>query len=113
MNEIDQVADELRKNITNFIVPLQTTRVVRADAFEAINRSARTLARILRGSPLVQKSLLNELFVTAQILRAEAPYLKGESAKLSGMADQIETTFALILKGEAHEDRVPGVPRVI
>ena len=36
-----------------------------------------------------------------------------EEQALHAMAARLEMTFALILKGESHGDRVPGVPRVI
>lgn len=113
MNQIEKLSDDLCRNISDFLIPLQTTRIVKRDAYEAVDQSARMLARALKGSSLVPKALLNELYVTVQILRAEAPYVKGEKAILESMANQIEMTFSLILKDEAHEDRLPGVPRVI
>jgi hypothetical protein len=47
------------------------------------------------------------------MIRAEAPYVKGESANLGKMADRIHKIFDLILWGESCDDRKPGVPRVI
>ncbi|WP_218008509.1 hypothetical protein, partial [Janthinobacterium agaricidamnosum] len=71
------------------------------------------LARLLKNSELISKSLLNELHTAAKILRAEAPFVKGKSATLVKMAEQLELTFDLILRGECHNDRISGVPRVI
>ena len=110
---IDQQAERLRQSITDFVVPLQTTRVVKKSAFESLHASAKQIARELKGSTHVPRALLNELYGTMQILRAEAPYLRGETANIEAMANQIEMIFGLILQGEAPEDRRPGVPRVI
>ncbi len=56
---------------------------------------------------------MNELRVATKVLRAEAPYVDGGRNDLESMADKLEITFDLILKGESPEDRVPGVPRII
>jgi len=54
---------------------------------------------------MISKSLLNELYA--------APFTKDQQAALVKMAEQLELTFDLILRGECLGDRVPGVPRVI
>lgn len=113
MMDINSIGEKLSKNIGEFLVSIQTTRAVNRDAFEVIDQSAQQLARALKGVDLVPKALLNELHVTAKVLRAEAPYIKAGSPTLEEMANRIEMTFDLILRGECHDDRKPGVPRVI
>ncbi len=113
MNDVEFLGEELREAITQFVVPLQTTRTVDRKAFDRIERSARLLSSKLKGNDLVSKSLLNQLYVTARVIRAEARFIEGESANLEKMADQIEMVFGLILLGESCDDRKPGVPRVI
>jgi hypothetical protein len=112
MNNVEMLGEELREAITQFIVPLQTTRTVNQLAFDKLEHAARLLAAKLKGSDLVSKSLLKELYATAGIIRAEAPYIKGETAKLEKMAGQIQMIFDVILWGESCDDRKPGVPRV-
>jgi hypothetical protein len=60
----------------------------------------------------VPKSLLKELRFAIKAMRAEAVRHK-DHQRLLKMADELELTFDLILVGEAHGDRVPGVPRII
>jgi len=113
MNDVESLGEELREAISRFVVPLQTIRTVDQKAFDRIEHLARLLSRKLKGNDLVSKSLLKELYVTATIIRAEAPYIKSEAAGLEKMAGQIEMIFGLILRGESCDDRKPGVPRVI
>jgi hypothetical protein len=117
MTDIDDITStsgpRIREAVSNLLIPLQTTRVVKREAFDELNNSVKTLAKQLKGHDLVPKSLLNEVYGTMQVLRNEAPYFKGETAALEDMAKQLEKTLGLILIGESHEDRVPGVPRIV
>lgn len=107
------IGKDLREAISQFIVPLQTSRVVAREAFDKLNQSARLLASTLKDIDSVSKSLLNELYVTFKVIRTEAQFIKEESANLEKMADQIEMTFDLILRGESCDDRKPGVARIV
>lgn len=78
-----------------------------------IDHLAQLLAGKLKDNDLLSKSLLNELYLTAKVIRAEAQYIKGESTSLGEMADRIEMIFGLILRGESCDDRKPGVPRIV
>lgn len=117
MNDIDDIistnGSRIREAVSNFLIPLQTTRVLKRDAFEELAASVKLLTQQLKGHDLVPKSLLNEIYGTVQVLRNEAPYFKGESPTLEDMANQLEMSLGLILIGESHEDRVPGVPRIV
>lgn len=114
INEIiTTVGPRLREAVSNFLVPLLTTRVVKKDAFEELAASAEMLAKLLKGHDLVPKSLLREIYGSIGSLRNEAPYFKEQSATLVDMSNKLEWTYYLILIGECNEDRVPGVPRII
>lgn len=113
MSDLDFAQESFKEKVGNFLLSVQTTKTVDSQAFQEVNEQARLLARILKDRELISKSLLNELHAAARILRAEAPYVKGQSATLVKMAEQLEMTFDLIIRGECHSDRVPGVPRVI
>ena len=113
MKDLDVLGNELRESITNLLVPLQTVGRIDAAAFVAIDKAMIALATTLRGSELLPRSLLNEIYGAFTILRREASHLPGNVEAVQGMADRLEMRFALILKGESHQDRIPGVPRVI
>lgn len=109
-DQIEKAAASFRKAISNAIVPLQTVRTVKADEFARLEKSAAELATLLKGRDLVSKSLLNEYFVSAQILRNEAPHCGGDRARIEGIAQRIEYYLGLILKDESPMQRVPSVP---
>lgn len=113
MNDIEILGNNLREAISQFVAPLQTSRVVDREAFHKIDHLAQLLAGKLKDNDLLSKSLLNELYLTAKVIRAEAQYIKGESTSLGEMADRIEMIFSLILRGESCDDRKPGVPRIV
>ena len=79
-HSIETTAAALREMITNAVVPLQTTRVFKADAFAAMEKEARELTRLLKGQELVSKRLLNELFVVVIVLRNEVSNRRRGSA---------------------------------
>lgn len=112
MNDVEVIGEELREAITQFLVPLRTVRIVDQFAFDKLEHAARLLTAKLKGNDLISKSLLKELYATAGIIRAQAPYLKAETAKLEQMADQIQMIFDLIIWDESYDDRKSGVPRV-
>lgn len=113
MNDLDQAHESFKQKVGEFLLAVQTTKAIDPQAFQGVDAQARLLARLLKNSEFISKSLLNELHTAARILRAEAPFVKGQSATLVKMAEQLELTFDLILRGECHSDRIPGVPRVI
>ena len=110
---IQTITDDLREAITSFLVPLQTTRILNRNAFLTLNKAVEALAQALKGTDYVSKAVLNEMYVTIQVMRAEAPYFKEETASIQEMADKLEYCFALILRNESPSDRVPGVPRIM
>lgn len=113
MSDLDSAQESFKENVGNFLLSVQTMKTINSTAFQEVNAQAKLLARLLKDRELISKSMLNELHTAAKIMRAEAPYVKGQSVTLVEMAEQLELTFDLILRGECHSDRVPGVPRVI
>jgi hypothetical protein len=113
LSEIGRLEDRLRDELGRFLLAIQTERVVDLNALQKVDHEAADIARHLKGEALVPKSLLRELRFGIKILRAEAPYVRGETSRLNDLADKLEMTFDLILLDESYEDRVPGVPRVL
>ena len=113
MSDLDSAQESFKEKVGDFLLSVQTMKTIDSQAFQEVDAQARLLARILKDRELISKSLLNALHTAARILCAEAPYVKDQSAMLVKMAEQLELTFDLILRGECHSDRVPGVPRVI
>ncbi|MBR0753218.1 hypothetical protein JQ604_13585 [Bradyrhizobium jicamae] len=113
MTKFETSFEQLKLELGDFLLAIQTVRKVDAAAFQRIDREATVLAHALKGQALIPKSLLNELYKASKILRAEAPYIEDRQGDLEAMADTLETTFDLILAGESPDDRLPGVPRII
>ncbi len=111
--ELERIGTELRYWITEFIVPLQTIRAVKEDAFLELHHRARALTFLLKGHERVPKPILKELYAVSLIIRAEASYFKEKEPRLNEMAAEIECCFGQILLDETPEDRTPGVPRII
>jgi hypothetical protein len=108
-----EIAPELREAITRFVVPLQTMQGVDALAFERLYAISVELMRSYKGKDLVSKSLLNELYTTSRIIRAESVHGKTDLQIIAQMADKLEMCFGLLLLNEVPEDRRAGVPRIV
>ncbi|WP_139236823.1 hypothetical protein [Rugamonas rubra] len=113
MNDLEFVQEDFKEKVGSFILAVQTMKIVDYKVAQDVVCQSKLLARLLKDKELVSKSILNELYTAARMLRTEAPFIKGHSDALVEMAEQLELTFYLILRGECHDDRVSGVPRVI
>lgn len=111
MGSIEEVAARLRSNGMELVAALQSTKEIKQQAFERLDSASRELAQLLKGAEQLPRQIVNDLYLTAKILENEAPYSK-DSALVAQMASELYMTFDLILLGESHEDRIPGVPRV-
>lgn len=111
MRTIEEIESDLKRGITAAVVPLQTTRKVDAAGLERLVGWAREAATVLKGQQHLPRSFLCDLHSLIHILRGEEPYLR--DARVKEVADQLGVTFSLILLGEEHGDRQPGVPRVM
>jgi hypothetical protein len=111
MNAPNPLLDDLRQCVSDVLLPLQTARTL--SGFEALVGSARRVVESMKGSALVPKEILRELYFCTQALRNEAPYVGKESAAVIELANQLEYLFGLILLDEGTSERVPGDPRVL
>lgn len=109
---IQAIGDALKQAITTALVPLQTTKEVRLDAFDEMYKQCDALAVALKGREYIPKTLLNEIYSAAQIILAEAPYAKGRTTELEQIGRKMQQCFDLILIDESPADRVPSVPRI-
>lgn len=112
MTQFEARQEQFKDDLLKFLVGIQIRRVVDRAMFSRIDRGAIELARLLKGQPLVPRSLLNEFRMATKAMRAEAPYVAGGENELITMANRLEFIFDLILMGESPDDRVPGVPRI-
>ncbi|WP_322966414.1 hypothetical protein [Sphingomonas fuzhouensis] len=113
MTEAETIFEHLKDGLGAFLLKIQTVRVLDEAAFERIDADARRLAQELKNQALVPKAMLNEIRTATKMLQAEAPYMRAEQSMMLDMASKLEMTFDLILLGEDHNDRIPGVPRII
>jgi len=113
MTEAEATFEHLKEELGAFLLKIQTVRVLDVEAFGRIDANVRRLAEELRNQTLVPKAMLKEIRSAAKILQAEAAYMREEQGAMLDMAGKLEMTFDLILLGEDHSDRIPGVPRII
>lgn len=111
MRTIDEIESDLKRGITEAVVPLQTTREVDAAGLERLVAWAHEGATVLKGQQQLPRSFLNELYAVSHVIRAEGQHHR--DARVRELADRLEMAFALILRGEAPGDRRPGVPRIV
>ncbi|EJO29431.1 hypothetical protein [Achromobacter marplatensis] len=111
MSSIEGVATEMRRSGAELVMALQSTKEIKQQAFERLDKASRELAELLRGSEQLPRQIVNDLYLTAKILENEAPHSK-DTTLVSQMACALYMTFDLILLGESHEDYHPGMPRV-
>ena len=108
-----EITERLRVAVTKFLVPLQTTRKVESTAFDELAESIKAISVVLKQQDLVPKGLLHEIYRSIRVIENEAVNMKQEEATLRKMANQLDVYFGMILGGESHEDRAPGIPRVV
>lgn len=116
MGEMSEIAPILRRydaDMGRFLLRILTARVLDGGAFEKLDADSREIARRLKEQPLIPKSVLHEMRTAVKILRAESAYMPNEQQAMNDMADKLEMTFDLILLGEDHGDRTPGIPRIL
>ncbi len=113
MLETPSFAVILESELGSFLVELQTSRRLDAEAFERISRLLDDAAVCLQHESKVSKGFLWDIRSAIKTLRAEAPYLGDAGNQATTMSDCLEMIFDLILLGETRNDRVSGVPRIL
>jgi len=107
-----QLMDELKRHLADVVNGVQEAKEVRTAAYEQVELLSKELTTMLKGRELLPRRTLLMLDMAANTLENEASYAK-EPARVTAMANAIRLTLGLILLGEAHEDRKPGVPRIV
>lgn len=107
-----QLTDELKRHLDDVVNGVQEAKEVRAVAYEQFELLSKELTTMLKGRELLPRRALLMLDMAANTLENEASYAK-EPARVTAMANAVRMTLGLILLGEAHDGRKPGVPRIL
>ncbi len=107
-----QLTDELKCHLADVVNGVQEAKEVRTAAYEQVELLSKKLTSMLKGRELLPRRTLLALDMAANTLENEASYAK-EQTRVTAMANAIRMTLGLILLGEAHEDRKPGVPQIV
>jgi hypothetical protein len=93
---------------------VQDSKEIRICAFERAEQLSKQLTALLKGNEQLPRYILLQLSQAANILEYQASYMRTTSDKQETfrMANAIKLTFDLILRGECHDDRRPGIPRI-
>ncbi|MET3518170.1 hypothetical protein ABIC63_005980 [Pseudacidovorax sp. 1753] len=110
-SEREHVAAEMFSYLTDVCNGVQEAKEIRLKAFKAAHVMGRELARLFKGSEMLPRSLLSSLDGCANLLENEAPYCP-DPPRVVAMANTLRQTFGCLIGGEAHDDRLPGVPRI-
>lgn len=106
-----ELATEIRQAVSDFLIPLRTTKVIKSDDFERLHTLGVELLHTYKGNDRVSKSLIYEFYATRGMIDSEIPYHK-EKQQLQEMSARLSMIFDLLLIGEVPEDRIPGKPRI-
>lgn len=109
--EFEYAVREMSRYLADATNQVQELKELRTDAFENAGRYMREVASFLKGREQLPRRVLLELRRAAGVLENEAPYAKDKEAVVQ-MAQAMQLTLDLILRGESHDDRKPGVPRI-
>ncbi len=109
--DFQRAVQEMDRYLTDAANQIQELKEMRTDAFKRAERAMREVALLLKGRELLPRAPLLVLRRIGALLENEAPYAKSPKETLA-MANSVMTTLDLILRGEAHDDRKPGVPRI-
>lgn len=115
IDEINAVFKDLERYMFDVVNGVQDGKEIRASAFERTEQLSKQLTALLKGHELIPRYILERLSQAASILQNEASHMPttAEQQKAHQMATAIMTTSNLIIGGECHDDRRPGVPRII
>lgn len=115
IGEVHSVFDELQIHMFDVVNGVQDGKEIRASAFERTEELSRQLTKLLKDHEFLPRYVLLKLSQAAAILENEASYMPtiAEQQEAVRMANAIQVTSSLILRGECHDDRRPGIPRII
>ena len=112
--EVHKKFEELQRHLVDVVNGVQDGKEIRNAAFEQMEHLSKKLTQLLKGHELIPRYILQELSQAASVLEATAQYMPtaSEQQKALAISHAIQRTFSLILLGECHDDRRPGVPRI-
>ena len=115
IEEIRTVFEQLERYMFDVVNGVQGGKEIRRSAFERTEQLSKQLTALIKGHELLPRDILLQLDKAANVLQNEASYMPTTADKQEAlrMANAIQVTFDLILRGECHDDRRPGVPRII
>jgi hypothetical protein len=115
LEDIRSVFERLERHMFDVVNGVQDGKEIRRAAFEQTEQLSRQLTALLNGHELLSRSILLQLSQTVTVLQNEAPYMptNADQQEALRMANVLRGTLDLILKGECHDDRRPGIPRII
>lgn len=76
MNKLDVLSRQFRQEITDLLVPIQTSKVIEKTEFESMRKTLEEISELLKDIEMVSKKLTNEIYVTIKVLRQEANLFK-------------------------------------
>lgn len=112
--EVHRKFEELQPYLFDVVNGVQDGKEIRCAAWEQVERLTRELAILIKGHELIPRYVLFRLNSAACVLEAEAPYMRtlDDQQQALAMSHAVQYAFSLILYGECHGDRQPGVPRI-
>jgi hypothetical protein len=115
IEEIGQVFEQLARHMFDVVNGVQDGKEIRKAAFERTEQLSKQLTTLLKGHELLPRHILLQLNQAGNVLQNEASYMPtaADQQEALRMANAIQLTSYLILKGESHDDRQPGIPRII
>lgn len=101
------------KIVTDLTMPIQIKRDIDELVFDSLVKTLNEILIASKNLELLPKSILNSIYFTIILIRNESSYLVTGPQKAIDMSNKLEYLFGLLLKGEAAQDRMPGVPRIV
>ena len=115
IEEIRPVFEQLERHMFDVVNGVQDGKEIRRSAFERTEQISKQLTALLKGQELLPRYILLQLSQAATILQNEAPYMPTTADKQEAlrMGNAIRLTLDTILRGECHDERRTGIPRII
>lgn len=113
MTELEGAETRLKAALSDLLLPIQAFRGFDPAAAKRVEAEITLIPRLLKGTDLLPRSLLNEMRTAARVLSNEAPHAEENRRQLIELSGNIEMAIDLIFLGESFEDRGGGLPRVV
>lgn len=113
--DIRSVFERLERHMFDVVNGVQDGKEIIRAAFEQTEQLSRQLTALLKGHELLPRSILLQLSQAMTVIQNEAPYMQtnADQQEAFRIANVLQGTLDLILRGECHDDRRPEIPRII